>query len=66
MNSGNLTTSGRGWPTGYHATIQKIQVFQLWVKANFPINVCKIKNFIGHKLWVLFMWGKEGLNTQVE
>ena len=45
---------------------KKIQVFQLLVKANFAINACKIKNFIGHKLRVLFMWGKEGLNTQVE
>ena len=25
-------------------------VFQLWLKANFPLNTCKIENFIRHKL----------------
>ena len=48
---------GQGWPRAYHATIQRMEVFQFWGKlwANFPINACKIKNFVIHKLRGLFL-----------
>ena len=54
-NSCDLTISGREWPTAYRATIQKMGVFQWWIRANSPINACKIKIFIGHKLGALFV-----------
>ena len=53
-NSGDLTISGRGLSTAYHATMQKIRVFQLWVKADFPINACKIEKFVSHTGRALF------------
>ena len=41
-------------------------VFQLWVRANFPINAYKLRNFISHKLGVLLYRGKEVLTALVE
>ena len=46
MSGGGLKTQTGGKLTAYHATIQKIGVFQLWVKANFPIIACKINNIV--------------------
>ena len=50
-NSCGLTISGRGWPTAYHATMQK--KFELREKTNFPINGCKLEKIKGHTLRAL-------------
>ena len=59
--SGSLTISGRG---GQEHIMQQFKVWEyfsfgveLW--ANFPISVCKIKNFISHKLRGFFRERKE-------